>query len=71
MLGRFGYVYLADKSTFILQDHSSIEQLFKEGIFQTAFFKEWLKSLHSEAIIGERDGKKDPKNLRFVIDPHQ
>ncbi len=70
LLGRFGYVYLADKSTFILQDHIIIEQLFTEGIFQTSFFKEWLKSLNSETILGEREGKKDPKNLRFLVDPH-
>jgi hypothetical protein len=71
LLGRFGYVYLADKCTFILQDHIIIEQLFTEGIFQTTFFKEWLKSLNPETIIGERDGPKDPKNIRFLIDPHQ
>ena len=71
LLGRFGYVYLADKSTFILQDHILIEQLFQDGFFQELFFKEWIKSLNPESILGERDGKKDPKNLRFVIDPHQ
>ena len=71
LLGRFGYVYLADKSTFILQDHILIEQLFQDGFFQELFFKEWIKSLNPESFLGERDGKKDPKNLRFVIDPHQ
>ena len=70
LLNRFGYVYLADKATFILQDELVIEQLFKDGKFQTKYFQTWIKSLNSETILGEREGKKDPKNLRFLIDPH-
>lgn len=71
LLNRFGYVYLADKVTFIIQDHIILEQLFKEGNFQEHYFKTWMKSLNPETIVGEREGKKDSKNLRFLIDPHQ
>ena len=70
LLDRFGYVYLADKATFILQDELVIEQLFKDGKFQSKYFQTLVKSFNSETIIGEREGKKDPKNLRFLIDPH-
>ena len=70
LLDRFGYVYLADTSTYILQNHEIIEHLFQDGIFQHNFFKEWLKSVHPETILGERKGKKNPINLRFIIDPH-
>ena len=69
-LDRFGYVYLADKSVFILQDELIIEKLFKDGVFQEGFFKIWLKSLNTETVLGERESDGDPQYLRFLIDPH-
>lgn len=71
ILSKFGYVYLADKATFVVQDHLIIEQLFAEGDFQEDAYKKWIKTLSTEAVVGEREGPKDPKCLRFVIDPHQ
>lgn len=71
LLDRFGYIYIADKALFVLQDEPLITQIFKDGLFQESFFKEWVKSFNSESIIKNWELTKDPKNIRFIIDPHQ